>query len=158
MGYSVFLSHSTSDKHWVEWIAQNAKAIGIDIYLAEHDPQPGTPIAEKVKLAIQKSDAVLVLLTSSSQLSSYVQQEIGFAEASRKPIIPLVQPSIPTRSLAMLEGREYIPFDFHNPRGALSTLLSHLQRLKIAKDNERAALVGLGSLILVALALAGRSK
>ena len=55
----------------------------------------------------------------------------------------------------MLEGREYIPFDFYNPQNALSTLLGYLQQLKKAKENEQAALMGLGALILLALALSG---
>ncbi|MEE9233833.1 MAG: toll/interleukin-1 receptor domain-containing protein [Candidatus Acidoferrales bacterium] len=155
MAYRIFLSHSGTDKEWVKWIASNANNIGIHVYLYEHDPQPGTLIADKIKQAIQNSDALVVLLTRNSQFSPYVQQEIGFAEANRKRIIPLVQPGIQNQGLAMLEGREYIPFDFYNPQNALSTLLGYLQQLKKAKENEQAALMGLGALILLALALSG---
>lgn len=151
MSYHVFLSHSSTDAPWVKWIALNAKNIGIEAYLYEHDPHPGTLIADKVKQAIRNSDALIVLLTHNSQFSPYVQQEIGFAEANRKRIIPLVQPGIETRCLAMLEGREYIAFNFHNPQGALSTLLDYLQRLKKGKENEQVALMGLGAIILLAL-------
>ncbi|MBI1805651.1 MAG: toll/interleukin-1 receptor domain-containing protein [Ignavibacteria bacterium] len=151
MGYKVFLSHSASDSEWVKWIASNATSIGIETYLFEHDPQPGTLLAGKVKQAIQVADAVVVLLTLTSHLSPYVQQEVGFAEASGKLIIPLVQPGIPDRSLAMLQGREYNPFDFGNPPGSLSTLLSYLQRLRMAKENDRALLIALGVLIGIAI-------
>lgn len=156
MAYRIFLSHSSGDREWVKWIASNADNIGIEVYLYEHDPQPGTLIADKIKQAIQNSDALIVLLTLNSQFSPYVQQEIGFAEANRKRIIPLVQPGIKNQSLAMLEGREHIRFDLYDPQNALSTLLRHLQQLKKAKENEQAALVGLGALILFALALSGK--
>ncbi len=155
MAYKVFLSHSSADGDWVRWIATNAKSIGIEVYLYEYNPQPGILVADKIKQAIQNSDALIVLLTFNSQFSSYVQQEIGFAEASRKQIIPLVQPGIQKRALAMLEGREYIFFDFNKPQEALSTLLSYLQKLRKVKENERAILMGLGGLIIVASLLGG---
>lgn len=157
MAYKIFLSHSSPDEDWVKWIAVNARGIGVDVYLYEHDVQPGMPIAEKIKQAIEDSDALVVLLTDNSQFSAYVQQEIGFAEASAKLIIPLVQPSISNQSLAMLEGREYIPFDFYNPNNALARLLTYLQQLKEAKENERAMLMGLGVLIFLGW-LFGREK
>jgi len=158
MAYKIFISHSGADRQWVEQIDVIAKNSGIDAYFYEHDPQPGKYIAEKVKQAIRDSDSLVVLLTHNSQFSPYVQQEIGFAEAIRKLIIPLVQPGIPERSLAMLEGREYIPFGFYNPQGALLKLLSYLQqqlRLKKAKVNEQTILIILG-LFFLALMFGGK--
>ena len=148
MAYSVFLSHSEADADWVQWIAAKAKPLGINVYLHEHDPQPGTPVANKVKRAIAKSDALVVLLTHNSQNSSYVQQEIGYAEGRGKRVIPLVQPGVDQRSLAMLEGREYIPFDFRDLQKSFNTLLTYLQKLKQAKENELAVLMGFGALVL----------
>jgi hypothetical protein len=34
----------------------------MEVYLAEHDVQPGESLAEKVRKAIRRSDAVVVLL------------------------------------------------------------------------------------------------
>lgn len=148
MVYTVFLSHSSADSKWVRWIKENAQGVGINVYLYEHDAQPGRLIADKVRTAIQQSDALVVLLTASGQSSTYVQQEIGAAKMADKPIIPLVQPGTKP-DLAMLEGVEYIPFDFARPKEALKTLLPHLQRLKQAKEDQLAVLLGLGSIILL---------
>lgn len=150
MAYSVFLSHSSADSKWVRWIKANAQSIGISVYLYEHDPQPGRLIADKVRAAIQQCDAMVVLLTTSGQSSTYVQQEIGAAKMAKKLIIPLVQPGIDA-NLAMLQGVEYIPFDFHRPQEALKTLLPYLQKLKQTKENQQGVLLGLGSLILLGL-------
>lgn len=150
MGYTVFLSHSSADSKWIHWIKDNAQSVGITVYLYEHDAQPGRLIADKVRAAIQQSDALVVLLTTSGQSSTYVQQEIGAAKMANKPIIPLVQPGTKP-DLAMLEGVEYIPFDFHRPQEALKTLLPYLQKLKQTKENQQAVLLGLGSLILLGL-------
>ncbi len=159
MAYKIFISHSGADRQWVEQIDVIAKNSGIVAYLYEHDPQPGKYIAEKVKQAIQNSDALVVLLTYNSQFTPYVQQEIGVAEGKGMRIIPLVQPGIPERSLAMLvEGREYIPFDFYNPQGALLKLHDYLQqqlRLKKAKENEQTILM---LIILGLFFLAGGKK
>ena len=148
--YSVFFSHSSIDKEWIFWIADNAEAIGIEVYLYEHDPQPGKVIAEKIKNAIRDSDALLVLLSKNSQYTPYVHQEIGVAADNELLIIPLVEPGVDLRCLAMLEGHEYIEFDFKNPEEALLILLPHLKNLKQAKENTQMAILGLGALVALA--------
>jgi len=151
MAYDVFLSHSEADRRWVQWIAENAQNIGINVYMYEHDAQPGLPIASKVQSAIENSQALVVLLTPNSEYSAYVQQEIGFARAKDKLIIPLVQPGISKRCFAMLEGVEYITFDPANPEMALSRLLSYLKTLKESRERDQAILMGLGTLFVLAL-------
>lgn len=151
MAYKVFLSHSGKDQRWVQWIADNARSIDINVYMYEHDIQPGTSIALKVQSAIENCQALVVLLTPNSEYSPYVQQEIGFAQAKDKPIIPLVQPGVSSRCMAMLEGVEYISFDPANPELALSHLLNYLGRLKDARETDQAILMGLGSLFVLAL-------
>ena len=150
--YRIFLSHSGRDSSWVKWIRFHAINIGIEVYLYEYDSQPGSILAEKIKNAIQNSDALVVLLTQNSLISTYVHQEIGFAEACKKLIIPLVQPGISNDRLAMLQGREYILFDFLNPEDGLLSLLNYLQRLKKAKEKEQVFLMGIiGTIIFLAL-------
>ena len=75
----VFLSHSTADLDHVILVSRQIEALGIDVYLAEHDPKPGTSIAQKVDEALKRSGAVVVLITTTSVNSAYVQQEIGLA-------------------------------------------------------------------------------
>ena len=155
MAYNVFLSHSEADQQWVQWIDEHARSIDINVYMYEHDPQPGIQIAEKIQSAIDNCQALVVLLTPNSEYSPYVQQEIGFAHAKDKLIIPLVQPGVSQRCLAMLEGVEYIPFDPGNPELALSHLLSYLGKLKEVRERDQAILMGLGTLFLLAM-FAGR--
>lgn len=157
MPYQVFLSHSSKDASWVNWIRANARQVGVEVYLHEFDPQPGQLVAGKLRSAIQSSDALVVLLTGSSEGSAYVHQEIGIAKALSKPVIPLVQPGVRKESLAMLDGLEFIPFDFKNPQQALQTLLPHLQKLKQAKENQQQAIL-LGFLAIVGIALLSSGK
>jgi hypothetical protein len=98
---------------------------------------------------------LVVLLTLHSQYSPYVQQEIGVAEGKGKLVIPMVQPGVDPRALAMLEGRQYIPFDFLKPQAALQIFLDWLNRLSTQKSQVEAgrnlALFGLAALLLTAL-------
>ena len=155
MSYTVFLSHSIKDAAWASWVKSRANDVGIEVYLFEHDPQPGNYIAEKVQQAIRASDAVMVLLTKHSEASSYVQQEIGFAQAALKPVVPLVWPGVQGKSLAMLEGKEYVPFDPDKAGVALPPVLAYLSKLKSQKELGAAIFV-LASLVLAAFALSGK--
>jgi hypothetical protein len=130
----VFISHSSADKLWVEWIARCADHMGVTPYLAEHDPQPGTKLSDKVKRAIVESDAVIALLTEQAMSSVYVQQEIGIATQAERLIIPIVHPAVEGRSKGVLDGLECILFDFDNPQETTSHVLVQLQGI-----GERAA-------------------
>jgi hypothetical protein len=111
-------------------------------------------IAAKVQGEITGADALVVLLTVAGQASPYVQQEIGFAEASKRLIIPLVWPGVETRSLAMLQGREYINVDPKNPGLSLPILLQVLQNRKAKKESGQ-AILALSVLVFAAVALMG---
>ena len=155
MGYRVFFSHNASDGQWAKGIAGQAKLVGIDVYLYEHDPRPGFSVAAKVQEEIKKSDALVVLLTPSGQASPYVQQEIGYAEAAQRLVIPLVWPGVGSRGLAMLQGREYIPFDPRNSAASLPTLLNSLQMQKARKESGQ-AILAFAALVFAAAVLFGK--
>ncbi|MFZ1926249.1 MAG: toll/interleukin-1 receptor domain-containing protein [Solirubrobacteraceae bacterium] len=164
----IFLSHNTRDRGWCEWLMREAARHNIEAYLAEHDVQAGSSLAEKIEAAIDASAAVVVLVTDNSVTAQYVQQEIGYARKAKKLIIPLVQTGITTEQLGMLQGVEYITFDFDNPHEGHVQLTSALKRLaekhateQIAKRQKQAAkerteeavMVALACLVLVLLAL-----
>jgi hypothetical protein len=155
--YRIFLSHSSKDKNFVNLITVMSKLIDIDVYRYDHDIQPGVNIAEKLKQAIKKSDAMIVLLSEESQFSPYVHQEIGMAEISNKPIIPLVQIGLGHDCLAMLQGREHIPFDFNNPIDSLSKLDKHLRILVNKKQSEQYEKV-VAILLLLIIIICATSK
>lgn len=123
----------------------------------EYDSQPGTFISNKIQTAIENSHALIVLLTSNSQFSPYVQQEIGYALSKQKAVIPLVQPGVSQRALAMLQGKEYIEFNTLAPQEALARLLAYLKKLKESKESDEAILIGFGALLLIGI-IASQNK
>jgi len=166
-----FLSHSMKDQAVVELLREQIEALGVHLYLAEHDPQPGRPLAEKVIEAIKHCDATVVLLTEAGAAAPFVQQEIGVARGAGKLIIPIVQKGIDGNMLAMLAGVERIEVDFAEPAQALAAVGANLEPLvqsQVAQmptaakaagsSNEILVLAGLGVLVLALLIMLNRSS
>ena len=125
----VFLSHSSADRPVVDWVAAQIEAMGIDAYRADHDVRPGAVLADKVRDAIARSDALLALLTPHGDSSRYVHQEIGAARQAGKPVLVLFDRRLDPTSLAMLDGIEHIPFDHNDVATSSADLISALRRL-----------------------------
>ncbi len=159
MGFQIFLSHNVRDGDSVGRIRQELAAVGVESYVFEHDLQPGQSIAEKLQSAIRASDVVVVLLTENSVPSPYVQQEVGYALAQRKLVIPLVEQGTSSNTLAMLAGVEYISFDSASPQEGIQKLTDYLGRLSDEKRRDELLMVGLlvGVLILIALSTSTRA-
>lgn len=117
------------------------EALGISVYLAEHDPQPGTILAEKVRAAIHRCHAVVVLITTTSVDSAYVQQEVGIAHECGKPLVPIVEKGIDTRTLGILQGIEYLELDLDHPAETMAKMTARLQPLVVAQIPANAAMI-----------------
>lgn len=152
VSYKVFLSHSHLDRPLVEGIKSQIEAIGISVYLYEEDSQPGQHLGEKLQGAIAASDALVVLLTSHSTASGYVNQEVGYALGRNKPVLPLVAPGVDPGALAMLEGHEFLRMDPTAPLDGSTALLHYLHRRRELRDQQDlvVALALIGILLLMA--------
>ncbi|MCK4631685.1 MAG: toll/interleukin-1 receptor domain-containing protein [candidate division Zixibacteria bacterium] len=142
MKYKVFFSHSVRDKDWVNWITRNLTGPDMQIWLSEYDIQPGEYITTKVEQNISDCDCFVVLLTKNSQQSVFVQNEIGCAQALKKPIVPLAESGIDKSRLGMLTGREYITFRKHQPYEALREVSNFLYRDKSIKERGQNIVIG----------------
>lgn len=123
----VFLSHATEDTSHVELVRRQIEAMGVDVYLAEHDSQPGKSIAAKIEAALKTSHILVVLITTHGLNSNYVHQEIGLARALQKPIIPVVDIHVDTNHLGILKEVEWLEVDFAQPAETLEKLTTSIQ-------------------------------
>ena len=107
------------------------------------------PLADKVKRNIKHCDAFVVLLTDNTAASTYVHQKIGYALADDKLVIPLVQPGVGREQLSMLEGVEYVEFDFHDAHAGKEDFAAALQRLaeRQRKQYQVETLIALGACV-----------
>lgn len=142
-------------------VRSQAEALGISVYLAEHDVQPGAVLADKVDEAIRRCQAVIVLITTASLNSAFVQQEIGLARAYGKPLIPMVEKGTDTRQLGILAGIEYLDLDLDPEHQAetLAKMTAVLQRLVLSQIQTRVSVVSItqntGPDLATAFALVG---
>jgi tetratricopeptide (TPR) repeat protein len=125
----VFLSHSTKDREHVALVQREIETLEIDVYLAEHDPKPGTPISAKVEAELSRCHVVVVLITSTSVGSAYVWQEVGFARRHGTPIVPIVWRGVDRSRLGMLSEVECLELDPEAPSEALAKMAASLQTL-----------------------------
>ena len=142
---SVFISHSSSDYEVITKVKETLEVQGFYVYLAEEDVRAGTYLPAKIEEAIRRCDVVLAILTSKASKSAWVQQELGYAKAIGKLIIPLVEEEV--NVTGFLTGVEYIRFDPRNLEPALQKIKEYLTRLKESKEFKEM----LGVLILIAL-------
>lgn len=152
---TLFVSHATKDTRAVELVRSRIQPLGVSLYLAEHDIKAGERLSAKVEDALSRSDAVLVLLTPNGYDSLYVQQEIGFAKARKKLVIPLLAPGLAGASLGMLNDIEYIVFDPASPADGLARVSERVDALVRQRkaNQDLVAVVGLVALIALVLYL-----
>jgi nucleoside 2-deoxyribosyltransferase len=158
MEYKVFISHSTQDQRLVIALANILSKFGMKVTVAEWYLTPGQRLDEKVFNKIENSDCVVILLTQNGIRSNWVQQEIGYALKSGKPLIPLVEKGITNRDLAALKGREYIEYDPYQPQQALIRTSTYVRSLKLKKEDQQKTLLIAGGILAFLLLLSGGEK
>ena len=158
MAYTVFVSHSMNqdDLGLVYETARQARLSGIECYIAERDWQFGNSLPNKIESAIRSCDCFVAFWTQGGAHSAYVNQEIGFARASGKPRILVVERGVQVKGFDV--DKERIEFDRWNPLQAIATLNQYLSHLKSAKEQQEATLVVVGFFGLLLLASGGRGR
>jgi nucleoside 2-deoxyribosyltransferase len=151
----VFLSHATADLEHVALVQRQIEALGINVYLAEHDPKPGTSIAAKVEEALERCHVVVVLVTTNNVNSAYVQQEVGIARAKGKPILPIVDKSVDSSTLGILSEVEWLELDVHRPAEAMAKISESLQPLVVSQVSTTDVSVTVGPDLETMLLVAG---
>jgi hypothetical protein len=157
LAYGVFLSHSFKDKALVNEL-QSFDLPGINLYVAEADPQYGDSLAEKIEQKIESSDALAVLLTKNGSSSASLNQEVGYAKRAHKRVIALVEEGASVGVL--LQGTERINFTIDKVGDALEHLARYVKAKAINKRQIQlfwlaisATIIVLVAIVLVALVL-----
>lgn len=156
MAYKVFISHSTSDRGLIIYLANLLNKFGVKSFVAEWYLTPGEPLDKKVFSQIDKSDCVVALLTRNGIRANWVQQEIGYSLKQDKPVIPIVEKGV--RDIATLQGKEYIEYDPYKYQEALIKLSTFVKSLKLKKEEKEKALLVLVALLVFVLLFSGKGK
>jgi hypothetical protein len=103
---NVFVSHSLEDSEWARKLIARLERAGFEVWDAASQISAGDNWALKVGNALEKADAMIVLLSPSSAKSPVVQKEIEYAlttERFQNRLIPVVVK--PTRKFPWILDR-----------------------------------------------------
>lgn len=90
MSDHIFISYSWQDRSYVLQLAERMHAAGMQPWLFEHDEVPSEYYVPQLMAVIADAQAVIVVLSPYSAVSTAVQQEVLYAIDKRKRIIPLL--------------------------------------------------------------------
>jgi hypothetical protein len=88
--YDIFLSYSQGDREWVEKLRTSLMDQGIRVFDASKDIQPGQDWTTALEEALSQSRYMIIVLTSGSLSSNWVNFGLGAAVSMQKSLIPIV--------------------------------------------------------------------
>jgi len=90
MAFRVFISYSTLDVKMVRKVDSLIKGIGAEVFFAERSIQPGQALSTEIRNAIRNTNLFILLWSKNAEASSWVPDEVGQANAHKKPILPVL--------------------------------------------------------------------
>ena len=88
--FTAFVSYSRDDSEFARTLAENLKAAGDNVWLDQLDIIPGERWDRAISEALNNCPRLLVVLSPASVDSENVLDEVDFALAHRKAIIPVL--------------------------------------------------------------------
>jgi len=107
--YSCFISHSTKDQAFADRLYADLQNNNVRCWFARHDVRAGKKIHEQIHEAIRLYDKLLLILSSASMQSEWVQTEI--AKARKREIRDKRRVLFPIRIVPFETLREWECFD-----------------------------------------------
>lgn len=101
----LFISYSTKNEHRASSIVRMLQNVFYSAFLAKERLRPSERYIASIHEKLANCDAVIAVVTEAFNKSAFCQQEVGFAVACRKPIVPvLVGRALPCAMIASVQG------------------------------------------------------
>ena len=97
--YQVFISRSSKDSPWARRLAKELSDRGIQVWLDEASPEPGSSSRRDIEKALRDSDTIVALIDEENVKSPNLFFELGIAVAMGKKIVPIVLGNVDLSSL-----------------------------------------------------------
>lgn len=108
MARDIFISHATDDHAVAEQVCELLEKRGLRCWIAPRNVSAGAVWDEAILDAIEQSRTFLLLLSTHSNESSYVKNEVNRAFSEGKPIITFrLEDVLPGRSLQLYLARHH---------------------------------------------------
>ena len=143
----IFLSYHSSDKKFVDYLAESLFRFGMEPIVVENNIQAGANITQKVIEALEDFDIFMPIITRNSVNSEWVNQEIGFAVARTNSypsqrgmifpgqqqgyVIPIIQTGLGSKIKGFLVNIEGIKYDPRSPDNTVIQIFLQLSNLSI---------------------------
>jgi len=88
-GPSFFISHSSKDREAADELCGQLESRGAVCWIAPRDVTPGEPYGAQIVAGLERSSALVFLLSSSSNASRHVESEVARAFEKGKDIFPV---------------------------------------------------------------------
>jgi hypothetical protein len=112
---NIFISYSNEDKAKLNCIVKKLKKDKtLNPIVVANTRLPLKELTDKVANNLQKSEILLPILTDNSIKNQWVNQEIGYAIAAKKKIIPIVQKSIMKDLKGFINSQVDLPYFFES--------------------------------------------
>lgn len=128
---TAFFSYSRHDSDFAQQLAQDLRSLGASVWIDQLDIRPGQRWDRSVQEAVANCPRMLVVLSPSSVDSENVMDEVSFALAKKKTVIPVLYRDcdIPFR----LARVQYVDFRVNYDK-ALKELSETLNRAEISPE------------------------
>ncbi|WP_298500906.1 toll/interleukin-1 receptor domain-containing protein [uncultured Methanobrevibacter sp.] len=130
MAHDIFISYSTKDKVTADAICHILEQNKMRCWIAPRNIVSGKPYAEEIMDAIKATKIVVLVFSSNSQASQFVNNEINIAFSNNKPIISFkIDESMPERELEYFLKTNHWLDAYPNPDEVFGTLVKDASRL-----------------------------
>lgn len=114
MKHGIFISYSDLDRQKVQLFER--ELIGNNNFtpkIIAFDREALKPLAQKVADGIIESEVIVPIITSNSISTQWINQEIGFASALKKKIMPIVDISIISELKGFIHKQIDLPYGYN---------------------------------------------
>jgi len=125
MGY-VFISYSTNDKLLATQIREKLIANGVNVWIDIANIMVGESWRKATSQAIENADAFILIYSTSSIGSVYVQKELSLARINQINIIPIVPSESHLAELEILDDIKQLNIIFANQKNMIEKLMEQI--------------------------------
>lgn len=143
----IFISYSDYDRSKMNALkkAIDKANSNIEALVIADQKKPLESLSEKVSTGINDCDILVPILTINSIKNQWVNQEIGYAKAKNKKIIPLIADNVFKKLKGFIHPQVDCPFNFSQNknqrkesasfRKAYLELINHINQYSVKADN-----------------------
>jgi len=135
MSHDVFISYDSTDIAAMELVCEALEARGTSCWIAPRDVRTGASFSEQIVTAVKDCRVLVLVLSRSSNINRYVENELNVAVKSGIPVAPMLIEAIElSPNLEFYIGTcQWVDATVGGAKGSLPRLLETVSRLQSAK-------------------------